>query len=116
MTKNFNPNLDTHIEVAEDILECLQSKSKWGSYSWTWVSLSNLEVYYDNKVVQTYNGHFIPDKVNLGFFLEHLADIGLVEKNPELFLRDKFFRLTPRGRELLKQGGDSTYQYLSEAH
>ena len=114
MTFKFNPDSDIHIEIAEDILECLLSKSKWSMGSWSWLSLSNIKVYYDTKMVSTYQGVYTHEKVNLEYFLNHLAVIGIVERNPELFLRDQFFRLTQMGHEMLEKGGDTLYLYLSQ--
>lgn len=110
----FNIKSDIHIEIAEDILECLLSKSKWATSAWTWVSLSNLQMYYDTKMVHTYNESYLPEKINLKFFLSHLVKIGLVEKNPELFLRDAFYRLTREGRKLVEVGGEELYIYLAQ--
>lgn len=113
MTFTFNATSDIHIEIAEDLLECIQAKSKWAIGAWTWVSLTNIKVYYDTKMVHTYNGHYYPDRINLIHFLTHLEDLGIVEKNQEIFLRDQFFRLTKEGRRVLGLPGD-LYKLLSK--
>ena len=96
---------DTEItyKIYLDICECLHSKSKWSFGAWSWVSLSNLSIYYDSKVVHNPDG-FIPKKLNLSGTLEALGRIGLVEKNSDLFLQDAFFRLTQAGRNLVQAG------------
>jgi len=112
MTFIFNADSDVHIEIAEDILECLHAKSKWAMGAWTWVSLSNLQVYYDTKLVHTFTGQSYPEKYSLASFLKHLVYVGIVEQNQELFLRDLFFRLTKEGRAILEQKGDALYLFL----
>jgi len=115
MNSTFDPSLDIHIEIAEDLLECLQAKSKWTMGSWTWVSLSNINTYYDIKSVRTYNSNYKPGLINLEFFLRHLTILKIVEHNPELFLHDKFYRLTREGRQLLEQSPEAVYAFLAHS-
>lgn len=109
----FDAHSDLHVELAEDILDCLRCKSKWTTGFWTWVSLSNLKIHFDGVLVESYHGFFFPEKVCLEFFLAHLIVLGLIEKNQDLFLKDQFYKLTPLARELFDKGGDGIYNYLS---
>jgi hypothetical protein len=60
--------------------------------------MSNLRIYYDSQVVRVSNS-FLPKRLNLDQFLVSLAELGLVEKNSDMFLKDQFFRLTKLGRD-----------------
>ena len=110
----FDTNSDLHIELAEELLTCLHAKSKWGTGFWTWVSLSNLKIHYDGKVVQAYHGYFFPEKLCIEFYLQHLVKVGLVEKHTDLFLKDQFYRVSALGRALVDAGEDSVYNYLTD--
>ena len=103
---------DIYRRVSVEICECLYNKSKWTMCSWSWVSLSNLRIYYDTKVIRS-EGHFLPIKLDLQKFLDSLVKLGLVEKNPEMFLNDGFYKLTKLGRELLSIGPEEITKFLS---
>jgi hypothetical protein len=114
----YNPALDAHIEIVEEILKCLWEKSKRVYGTWTWVSLTTLSVYYDRTIVSVHSDDtgFTSEKIDFHQLMQVLREKGWVEKNEELFLKDEFFRLTEPTRNLLLRDkyGRETYRRLRE--
>jgi len=109
----FDTQSDLYIELAEELLTFLQVKSKWATGYWTWVSLSNLKIHYDGKLVAYYGGIALPEGLNVDIILDYLVTIRLIERNKDILLKDQFYRMTPLGRKISSSGTDATYWYLS---
>ena len=84
-------------EVSTEICRCLFTKSKKTLGTWTWFSLSNIQGYYDSFVASSLR---FPPSIDLEELLSQLIYLGVLEKNTDIYLQDKFFRLTKTGREL----------------